>query len=65
MRPERHPVLVDLAQLAQAENLESPGVRQNCPIPRHKPMQPTHFAYGLNTGTQVEMIGVTEDDLRA
>ena len=34
-------------------------------MPRHESMQAAHAAYGFDSGTQVEVIGVAENDVRA
>src|SRR5438270_919837 len=64
VRPERHSVLIELAQLAKAEYLESSRIRQKRPIPRHKPMQPAHPPDDLHTRPQIQVISISKDDLR-
>ena len=65
MRAERNALIADLAKIAEAENLEAARVRENRVRPGHKSVQPAHFANQFVAGTQIEMIGVRENDLRA
>ena len=64
VRPERHSLLIELAQLAKAEYLESSRIRQKRPIPGHKPMQPAHPPHDLHPRPQIQVIGISKDDLR-
>src|SRR5947209_16888762 len=65
VRPERHSLLIELAQLAKAEYLKSPGIRQKRPVPRHKAMQPAHPPDDLHTRPQIQVISISKDDLRS
>ena len=65
MRAETHAFFFHLAQLAQAEDLETAGVGQQCPIPTHELVQPAQFAHQLVPRTQIEMVGIAQNDLRA
>ena len=47
VRLKQHALFGDLAQPAQAENLEAAGIRQNRPRPVHEPVQPAELANGL------------------
>src|SRR5437879_1246681 len=63
VRAERDSVFCKLPQLTQAENLESTGIGQDRPPPRHEPVQPAHPPDGLHSRPQVKVIGVPQDDL--
>src|SRR5271157_1136892 len=65
MRAETDAIVRDLAQSAEAKNLKSARVGEQRARPAHKPVQPAHAPDGLVAGTQVEMIGVAQYDLRA
>ena len=52
MRAKRHAFLGDFAKFVQTENLETAGVGQDRPRPRHKPVQPAKLAHGFNSRTQ-------------
>src|SRR5581483_5604899 len=65
MRAKLDAALTDFAQLVQAENLESAGVGKNAAFPRHKPVQPAHFADGFMSGPEIEVIRVAEKNPNA
>ena len=62
---EGHAVVVDLAEVGQAEDLEAAGVGQDRPVPAHEPVQPTQTGDALVAGSQGEVVGVGQDDLDA
>ena len=55
-------VLVDLAQVAQRDDLEAARVGQDRPVPVHEPVQPAEARDPLVARAQVQVIGVGEDD---
>src|ERR1017187_8121074 len=57
MRPEGDSLLLDAAQLAEAENLESPAVGEDGAIPGHKFVQPAQVADQLVARPQIQVIG--------
>src|SRR5271155_2062719 len=65
VRTKRHAFFGDLAQLVQAENLESAGIGQDGLRPRHEAMQPAQPSNGFDSRTQVEVIGIAEKNLDA
>ena len=62
VRAEQHTFFGDLAQIAQAEDLESARVRQDGPRPGHEFVQPAELADQFMSGAQEEVIGVGQDD---
>src|ERR1700743_2200355 len=64
MRPETNTFLADLAQLTQAKDLKAAGVGKHSPIPTHESVQPAQLAYQLMPRPQIEVIGVSQNDLR-
>lgn len=65
VRPKRDTSVRYLAQIAEAEYLVAAGVRQDGVRPRHEPMQAAQAANQLMPWTQVEMISIRKNDLRA
>ena len=63
VRAEQHAVFGDLAQVAQAEDLEAAGIGQDGARPGHEVVQPAEFADQLVAGAQEQVIGVGQDDL--
>src|SRR5579863_10243446 len=63
VRAKRHALLSDFAKLVQAENLKAAGIGENRPRPCHKAMQATEITYGFDSGTQVEVVSITEQNL--
>ena len=57
---ERNTFLSNLAQLRQAEHLESTAVREDGAVPARELMQSTQSGYVLVTRTQMQMIGVAQ-----
>ena len=62
---EGHPILVHLAQVRQAEDLEAAGVGEDRPVPGHEPMQPSQPGDPLRAWAQAKVIRVAKDDLGA
>src|SRR6266852_4214324 len=65
MGTKRHTFFRHLAQFVQTENLEAPGVGENCARPGHEAMQPAHPADFLHSGPQVKMVGISQQNLDA
>ena len=59
-----HPLLGDPAQLREGEDLKTSTVGQDRAIPSHEPMQAAEFLDHLLTRTDMEVIGIPENDLR-
>ena len=62
MALEGDPVVVDLAQLTQRDDLKAARVRQDRPIPGHELVQPAERGDPFVAGPQVEVVGVRQDD---
>ena len=65
MRAERHALFRHLAQIAQAEYLESAGVGEDGPVPRHELLHAAELAHHLHARPQIQVIGVVQQDLDA
>ena len=65
MRGEGHALLGDLTQLCQTEHLKSAAVGQDRPVPAGELVQAAHIRYQLIAGTQMQVVGVAQHDLRA
>src|SRR5947207_2741632 len=65
VRAEIHSVFGDLAQAAEAEDLESARVGEQGPLPAHEPVQSAQIADDLVTGTQIKMVSISQNNLRA
>ena len=65
MRTERHAFLRDLAQVAEAEDLEPAAVRQDGAVPVHELVQAAGLADEVHARAQEEMIRIRENDARA
>src|SRR5262249_27606656 len=63
MRLKANPLLRQFAHCSQAEDLVAPAVRQNRPVPAHEAMQPAQLANQLRARTEIEMIGITKENL--
>ena len=59
---EGHAVVVDCAGLCQREDLEAARIGEYGEGPTHELMQATHVTHDLVAGTQVEMVGVAQDE---
>ncbi len=65
MRLELGTLLRDLATLGQAEDLIAAAVSQDRAVPTDEAMQSAAARDQVIPGTEVQVIGVAEDDLRA
>ena len=63
VRAELHAVLGELAQIAEAEDLEAAGVGEDGLVPGHELLHSAKLADGFNAGAEIEMVGVVEQDL--
>ena len=64
VRLETHAVCGDFVAVAEAEDLKAAAVGEDRPRPVHKGVEAPHPVNELVPGTQVEVIGIAEDDLR-
>ena len=62
VRPERDPVLVDDPQVAERYDLEPARVGQDRAVPVHEPMQPAEPRDALVPGSEIQVVGVGQDD---
>ena len=62
MTPERDPVLVYDAQVAERDDLEAARVGQDRAIPVHEPVQAAEPGDAFMPGSQVQVVGVGQDD---
>ena len=60
VRPELHPVCLNLADSSQAEDLKPAAVGQNRPIPPHEAVQSADFRDEFRPWPQREVIGIRE-----
>ena len=60
---ERHAVIVDPAEVRQAEDLEAAGIGQDRSVPGHEAMQPAQARDPLGGRTKVEVVRIPEDHL--
>src|SRR5205814_2216050 len=60
-----HAAVVDLSKSLQREDLKAARVGEEGPLPRHELVEPTELGDDIFAGTDVEVIGVREDDLGA
>ena len=65
VRAKADAFVCDLAQLSQTVNLKAAGVSKQGLRPTHEAVQAAHATDGFVAGAQVEVIRVTENDLRA
>ena len=65
MGTELDALLAHLVQLVQAHDLEASGIGEDRPIPAHEPVEPAKGTHGFDTGAQVEVVGVSEQDIAA
>src|SRR5467141_651559 len=65
MGTEAHALIGNFSQFGKAENLIAAGIHEDGARPRHETMKPAKFAHEFVAGTQIEMIGVGEDDFCA
>src|SRR5258708_17238335 len=65
MRAKRHAFFADFTQFVEAENLKSARVGKNRPPPRHKPMEPAELTHRRDARSQIEVVGIAKNNLRA
>ena len=65
MGAECHAFFADFAEIVQTKNLEAAGIGENGSIPRHKPVQSAHLPNCVDSWTQIEMVGIGEQNLDA
>ena len=65
MRPKADALLGDLGLLGQREDLKSTAIRQDRALPPHERVKATCVIDEIRTGTEHQVIGVRQDDLRA
>src|SRR5664279_3805089 len=65
VRAKGHAVFRDLAQIAEAENLKAAGFGEDGMVPRHELLYPAEAADHLDTGSQIKMVSVVQQDLDA
>ena len=59
------PSSLDRAQPLEREHLKAARVGEDWPVPPHEPVQTAEIANQLVAGTQMQMIRVAENHLRA
>ncbi len=65
VRAELDALVRDLTIIGQAEHLKPARVGQNRTVPAHKAVQSPHLCHQIRSGTQVEVVGVAQDQLRS
>jgi hypothetical protein len=65
MRPELRAFFADHAPLGEAEHLEAAAVGEHRARPADKPVQAAAARDQVVAGTEKQVVGVAEDDLRA
>ena len=65
MRLEHHSVFVEHPQLGERHDLKAARIGQNRLVPVHEPMQPAETVNHFGAGPEHQMIGITQQDLRA
>ena len=63
MRSELASLLAQLAYAGEREHLEAAGVGEYGAVPRVEAVQAARLAQGVETGAQVEVVGVAQDNL--
>ncbi len=63
VRLERHAVVVELAPLLQAEDLEAAGIGEDRTVPRHEAMQSARLDDRVSSRAKPQMVGVCQNDL--
>ncbi len=61
---EGAPLLSDLPYLRKRKHLETAAVREYRSVPRLKPVKSACRPEGLQTRTEIKMIGIAQDDFR-
>ena len=65
VRPEDDGVFRDLTQVLKAEALKAAAVGEGRAVPLHEAVQPAEVFHDVHTGTQVEVVCVGKNDVRA
>ena len=65
MRLELDTVIGDAGYIPQRKNLKPAGIGQGRFVPSVELRQPAALFDNFYAGTQIEMVGIPEDDLRA
>ena len=65
VRAEDDSLVTDLTQVLEAEDLEAATVRQDGAVPTHESMEASHPGDEIVPGSQIEVIGVRQDDVSA
>jgi hypothetical protein len=65
MRTEFRTIFFQFTNIRQGKNLKSAAVGQYGPFPTDETMQATRSFQNIQTGTQKQMIRISENDLRA
>jgi hypothetical protein len=65
VRTKRDAFVVELAQARERKDLITTAVGQQCVRPRHETLHAAEFVHELRTGSQHQVIGIGEDQLRA
>src|SRR5262249_18334635 len=55
----------DFSKFGQTEYLITAGIGENGPVPGHEFVQTAQLANPLVAGTQIKVVGIAENDLRA
>ena len=59
---EGHTFVRDAIDPGQREDLESPGVREDRPVPVHEPAETTSLLDHLRARSKIEMVGISKQD---
>jgi hypothetical protein len=62
---ELNAIVRDFAERAEREDLKAAGVSEHCARPADEFVQAAHAANEFVTGTEIEMVGVAQDDFSA
>jgi hypothetical protein len=65
VRPKRNTIVIRLAPLCQAKDLESARVSQDGPIPTHEAVQPTETRHYPGSRPEMKVIRVPQEQLDA
>ncbi len=65
VRAECDALFCNFAKVPEAEHLEASAVGQNRAVPVHKRMQAAGLPYNFVPGTEIQMIGVRKQNVRA
>ena len=65
MRLEHYSLFRNLTQLRKRHHLKPAGISEYRPLPVHEFMQAAHFSDNFRTGTQHQMVGIAQDNIRS